>query len=372
MNIVTIAQSLLTPAVVARIATALGINPTLAQMAVNAALPAILGAIVGRASHPAGLGVLGGLLGQQNTGMLRHLGELIGSPDQSTLVNTGTAAMQSLFGQAAASTLTSAVGKFACVPDAASVSLMSMVTPLALGTLAKQQQAASLDTSGLAALLASQKDNIVAAMPKGLAEALQGTGLFGGILDKPSAAPAVTNVEPTPLKPAVRPTPTLVHSAPAAPAATRPATRPAAPDGRPTRWLLPAAAAVVLALLGWQYVGMRGPETSAIMVANVDVGKKTSALYEGIKASIADIKSDTTATANLPKLRGYSAALLDVRDMAEKLPPDGRKQLAALVAPWLGNIEALMLSALKSPGAEAIVKPVLDQIVERMRTLAKG
>ena len=72
MNIVSIISSLLTPAVVARIASALGINPTIAQMAISAALPAILAGLAGKAAQPSSLGVLSGLLGQQNPGMLGH------------------------------------------------------------------------------------------------------------------------------------------------------------------------------------------------------------------------------------------------------------------------------------------------------------
>src|SRR5262249_21159845 len=58
-------------------------------------------------------------------------------------------------------------------------SLLGILTPVVMGVLGKQQATTGLDASGLSGLLASQKDNIRAALPSGVAESLQTAGVPG-------------------------------------------------------------------------------------------------------------------------------------------------------------------------------------------------
>ena len=64
---------------------------------------------------------------------------------------------------------------------AASGSLLGLLAPAVMGTIAKQQGAQSLSASGIAGLLASQKDNIAAALPSGFGNLLGGTGLLDSL-----------------------------------------------------------------------------------------------------------------------------------------------------------------------------------------------
>ena len=78
--------------------------------------------------------------------------------------------LSGLFGGATLDTMAQSIGKFAGLDGATSKSLLGMLGPVVLGTLVQQQRSAGLDTSGLAALLGSQKDQIAAAIPSGLAD----------------------------------------------------------------------------------------------------------------------------------------------------------------------------------------------------------
>jgi hypothetical protein len=387
MNIVSLAMNMLTPALIGRIATALGISPTIAQMAVTAALPAIFGGIAGKAAQPSGLGVLTGLLGQQSPGLLGNLAGMIGGSGQSGLVSAGTGALNSLFGNSTTGALASAVGKFAGVPEAASSSLLGMLAPVALGTLAQQQKSNGFDASGLAGMLAGQKDNIAAALPKGFADLLKGTGLLDSVT---GSAPAMASMAT-----AATAAGAAAKSAMSGTASTASATAsrvqdagrdmgraaashiPAVPEKSAlSRWL-PLLAALALGLFGYSmWQSSRGPAVTTaatkIMYNNVDVSGRAASLYEGIKTSVASIKDEASATASLPKLREHAAALGDMREMAEKMPADSRKGLAGIFANLVPGLEGLVLTATKAPGAEAVVKPVLEQIVDRMKSLAKG
>ncbi len=366
MNIASIAMSLLTPAIVGRIASALGISPTIAQAAITAIIPAILGGMASKATTPSGLGVLTGLLGQQNPSALAGLGDMIGGANQASLVTGGTTALNTLLGSSTAGALAGAVAKFTGAPAAASSSLLGILAPVALGTLAQQQKASGLDAAGVANLLAGQKDNIAAALPKGFGDLLKGIGLFDAG-STPAPAMAAKPVAPmAPIAPMARPAPHPMEHA----AAARP--EPASGLGR---WLpiIAAAALGVAAYSFWQSTrSPQLPPVAKIVYNNVDLTAKAGTLYEGLKTSIAGIKDATSAEASLPKLREHVAALGDIRELQDKLPADGRKGLAALFAGFAPALEGLVLTAGKAPGAETIVKPLLEQVMERVKALAKG
>jgi hypothetical protein len=400
MNIVSLAMNMLTPAIIGRIATALGINPTIAQLAITAIIPALFGGIAGKAAQPSGLGVLTGLLGQQSPSMLGSLGDMIGGSGQANMISGGTSALNALFGNSTTGALAGAVGKFAGLPEAASSNLLGMLAPVALGTLAQQQKSSGLDASGLASLLAGQKDNIAAALPKGFGDLLKGTGLLDSVMPSaPSmgtmataAATGVAAAASGAAKSAVSGAASTATQATQAASAT--ASRmgsgmqdagraaashipsaPAAASGGMTKWL-PLLAALAAAVLGYSFwQSSRGPVVttpSKIMYNNVDIGAKALSLYEGIKTSVAGIKDEASATAALPKLREHSSALLDLRETADKLPADGRAGLAGIFKGLVPGLEGLILTAMKVPGIPDSIKPVLEQLLERAKALAKG
>ena len=64
--------------------------------------------------------------------------------------------------------------------EGTSKSMLSMLGPVVLGALGQQQRSTGLDASGLVSLLTSQKDQIAAAIPSGLAGQLSAAGLIAG------------------------------------------------------------------------------------------------------------------------------------------------------------------------------------------------
>ena len=370
MNLASIAMSMLTPAIVGRIASALGINPTMAQIAISAGLPAILGSIIGKAAQPSGLSALTGLLGQQNPSMLGNLGSLIGGAEQASLVSGGTSALTSLLGSSGSGALAGAVGKFAGLPDGASNGLLGMLAPVALGTIAQQQKASGLDASGLASMLAGQKDNIAAALPKGFGDLLKGTGLLDGLSGPSMAGTAATAsaaagaVKSAANMAGARAGDAVRGAANAMPAVPNPM----------MRWL-PLAAAALLGLLAWNMLSSRTPTvpmSSKITYNNADVGAQASSIFDGLKSTITGIKDEASATASLPKLRDAATSLDTMRDIAGKLPADGRKNLAGIFAAQLPGLQSVTSTAIKAPGVESIIQPVMAKIIDSIVALAKG
>src|SRR4030095_3597065 len=127
---------------------------------------------------PQGARQLGSTLTQQQPESLESLKSLVGGSGQNNLTETGSNMLASLFGRGALDTIAQSIGKFAGIDGQSSKSLLGMLGPVVLGTLGQQQRSAGLDANGLASLLSSQKDQIAAAVPSGLADHLSTVGLI--------------------------------------------------------------------------------------------------------------------------------------------------------------------------------------------------
>lgn len=355
MNIVSMAAQYLTPMIVDKIASSLGITSPLAQKAIAAILPTILAGLMGSSSKPEGLGALTKALGQQDTGILGNLGSLIGGAGQAGLIDGGSKVLGSLLGNAGVGSMTNAVAKFAGVGEAPTKSLIGMLAPIALGTLAKQQKADKLDAAGLAKLLAGQKDNIAAAMPAGFSDLLKGTGLLDSL---GSAAKSVAAASPTP---AARPP---VHEAP----------RPAPGSAN---WLPWAAALALLAFGGWYFLGGGGrqvhlPTPPRVLVGQQDVAGQLGSVIEGLRGTLVGVRDEQSAKAAVPRLQDMAKQLDGINSLRGQLPADGKKSLASYVGQLLPIVRPLIENALKAAGVGPVAKPILDQILNRLETMSKA
>ncbi len=360
MNIVSMAAQYLTPMLVDKIAGALGIQSPMVKMAIGAILPTLMGGFMKTSQSPSGLGKLTDLLGKQDPGLLGNLGNLIGGSGQGAMVNAGTDALGSLLGGSALGSLTGAVSKFAGIGDGPTKSLVGMLAPIALGTLAKEQKAGGLDAAGLAKMLMGQKDNVAAAMPKGFADLLGGSGLLDAVM--PAAAPrAAASTTTSASSQAPRSTGT-VHDIP----------RPA-PKSNSMVW---AAAAAAIALGGWWWFsGVRQPAIPAvpkIVFNNQDVGGQVGSVVEGLRGTLAGIKDEASARTALPRLQETAKQLDTLNEVRGRMPADAKKGLASYVGTLMPIIRPLAEKALATAGVGAIAKPVLDQILGRLDTMAKG
>ena len=175
INIVSLATQFLTPDMIARIASALGVDKSLAGKAISAAVPSLLGGLAGMAGTQDGAQKLFQAVTQQPPSVLDSLAGMIGGSGQASLVESGTKALGSLLGPAVVSGLGGALSKYTGLGGTASSSLLGLLAPVVMGTLGKQASAGSLNAGGLASLLASQTTNISAALPSGFADTLRGT-----------------------------------------------------------------------------------------------------------------------------------------------------------------------------------------------------
>ena len=164
-NLVSSVTKVLTPELLARIASGLGLDRAIVEKASTASVPALLAALTSLVAKPGGAEKLGDAVAQQQPDILTSIANVIGGSGQKELIDTGTRTLSSLLGGSTVSALTSAVSKFAGLGEGGSKGLMGLIGPLLMGVLGQQQRASGLDASGLAQLLQSQKDNIARALP---------------------------------------------------------------------------------------------------------------------------------------------------------------------------------------------------------------
>jgi hypothetical protein len=379
MNLVSLAMQFLTPDMIGRIASGLGLDKGLAGKAISAALPSILAGIVGSSAKPDGLKALTSALGNQDPGLLGSLAGMLGGSNQSSLISNGSSMLSGLLGGSATGALAGAVAKFAGIGDGPAKSLLGMLAPVVMGTIGKQQQSAGLDAGGLAKMLMGQKDNIASAMPSGFAQLLGGSGLLDSIGPNLKALSGGTSTTSTT-------TTTAPKAAPASTASTASRTAPAA---TPYGTAKPASASLwpwlglaALAGLGWWYYFISGenkprtmaqaPAAQAMMVNGIDVGGQVKTLSDTLRTTLGSIKDAGSAQAALPKLQAAVSELDKVKGLAANMPAASKSSFASLIMSVMGTLNPLFDTALAIPGVSGIVKGPIDQIRTAMTALSKG
>jgi len=356
INLVSLITQFLTPDMIARIASALGVDRNNTQTAIGAAVPGLLAGLTGVAAQPGGAQKLVDAVKQQ-TGALGSFANMIGASSQSSLIEKGSQILSSLLGGRDQT----ALAKYAGLGQTASGSLLGMLAPIVMGTIGQQQGTRSLDAGGIANLLASQKDNIAAALPAGFANLLGGTGLLdslGGAARTATAAAGQTARVTTSAARAIGDT----------------GQRAAAVSRNWLYWLIPLLA--ILAVLIYLFakpaeqVAQQGvTAVQGLTVGGLDIGKQVTDNITNLRTTLAGITDAASAQAALPKLREVTAQIDKVDGLLAQLSPEQRKVLAGMVNPLMPSLNQLFDKMLAIPGVAELLKPTVDALRAKLAVL---
>jgi hypothetical protein len=203
-NIVSTISRFLTPELIGKMASATGLDRSIAHKATAAAVPAILSGLADVAARPGGSRQLANAVAEQPTDLLGSLGNSLTGAQQ--MADKGSGLLSSLLGGGMSGLLAATVGKFLGIGEGPMRMLMGLLTPIIMGVLGREQRAQGMDANGLARLLTGQKDEIASAMPAGLGRLLEQSGFHPGAgtasssrssYDAPRSAP-VRAAEDTP------------------------------------------------------------------------------------------------------------------------------------------------------------------------------
>jgi hypothetical protein len=358
-NLVSLIMQFLTPDMIGRIASALGLDRNNTQTAIGAAVPGLLAGFCGVAVQPGGAQKIVDAAKQQ-IGTLGNFASMIGGAGQSSLVEKGSQIISSLLGGRDQTALAGAVDKYAGLDQGASGSLLGMLAPIVMGTIGQQQGTRSLDAGAITSLLSSQKDNIAAALPSGFANMLAGTGLLdsvGGVARTASAAASQT----------ARVTTSTV--------------RPIGDRGQRAvsrnwlYWLIPLLA--ILAVLIYlfarpteQVVVQPGvPTIPSLTVGGLDIRKEVTDSITNLRTTLAGITDAASAQAALPKLREVTTQIDKVDGLVGQLSGEQRKALAGLVNPLMPSLNQLFDKVLAIPGVSEVLKPTIEALRAKLAVL---
>jgi hypothetical protein len=376
-NLVSAVMQFLTPDMIAKIASVLGLDRNVAQKAITGAIPALLASLADVVSSPNGARQLTNTLTQQSAS-IESLKNLVGGSGQNLLQETGSNMLSDLFGGGTLDTMAQTIGKFAGIGEGTAKSMLGMLGPVVLGALGQQQRSAGLDARGLASLLTSQKDQIAAAIPSGLAGQLSAAGLIDGATEKLRSGTAAAGAA------GGRIAETSGQTVSRAAAAAR---RSAVPQ-----WPYWLVAAAVLGGLAWFALGRSGEDSVAqvspptttrtesgtvgkaatdLTVGGVNLANQANSSFGSLRTLLPGITDAASAEAALPKLKEATAQLDEVNSRAAQLSPEGKSILVKLIVAATPTINQMCDKVLATPGAGDVAKPAIDQLRGKLDALAR-
>jgi len=350
-NLVSLVSQFLTPDMIGRIATALGLDRNKVQSAIGGAVPALLAAFNNTANQPGGAQKLADAARQQ-TGSLENFASTLAAGGESSLLEKGSQMLSSLVGGQNQNALIDAIAKFTGLGQGLSGSLLGMLAPIVLGTIAQHHGTTrGLDANGITNLFASQKNNIAAALPSGLGSLLSGTGLLNSLGD------------------ATRTTTASVRDA-----APQRSVREVSGSSNWLYWLLPIAAAaaflIYFAVRPTHDVvqqGMNQPQNMAVQ--GVDLGKQITNSIASLRSTLDGVSDVASAKAALPKMQEVAAQIERSGGEVGQLSADQRKLVVGLVNPMMPAFNQLCDKVLAIPGVAEVLKPSVDTLKAKLTAL---
>jgi hypothetical protein len=289
---------------------------------------------------------------------------MLGTGGQSSFIEKGSQMVSALLGGQEQNSLVQAVAKFAGVSQGPAGSLLGMLAPVVMGTIGQQrQQGRSLEANGITDLLASQKDNIAAALPTGLSSLLGGTGLLDALGGAARTATAAGNE--------------AARVASSAARVVGDTGRRAAETTAPRNWLywlIPIAAIVALLIYFFgrpaeQVVQQGVTPAQSLIVGGLDLAKQVNDSITNLRTTLGSITDAASAQTALPKLRDVTAQIDKVDGLIGQLSPEQRKTLAGMVNPLIATINGLFDKVLAIPGVADVLKPTIDVLKDRLAAL---
>lgn len=381
MNLVDLVTSQLTGDVLSKLGGLAGTNETQTRAATSAAVPALLSAFSKLSSTNSGASQLASSLGGLDLKTLGNLAGLLGGGQASSLGTMGGSLLSSLLGNNLGS-LVGTIASFAGMQPGIMKTLLTYLAPIVLGTIANQFKGTKPDAAGLMSLFSEQKDNIKAALPRGLSLA---------DFDTTSASPRRGEE-------------------------TRGVHRHEEPASAFPSWL-PLLLLPLLGLVGWylwpksevkevrpapravvinETVRREGPvvvdRTEVIetqgnkVIADVveetiqlapgiaealKVGENLTGLFGNLGKVLGTVTNEETARAAIPQLTDYAPMLESLQKSTMELPEAGRSTIVELVTNNMGTLQTVIDTVMAIPGVKEILGPTVTPMIETLSKLGK-
>jgi len=369
-----------TSGVADQIGSAVGLEKSKTNSAIEAAIPVLLGGLMKKASTPSGASELSNIFKKQDAepSILDNLGSLVSGGANSKLLGLGTSLLPMLLGSSQAS-IVSVLMKLLGLGDKSVLGLLGSLAPIVMGVVGKQAKSAGgFDASILTNLLGGQSNLLSAALPNEL------KGVMGLADLGKAASDAVSGAARTATQTAQR---TAAQAAPAS---------------NPMGWLLPLLALAALGFLAYTFMGgkkeepaktaTKAPETAPATAPAIkpapdataalpelpafelpggmtieDLKKKLTGSFEGVSSALGTITDVDTAKGAVSKLEEAAKAYADLG--MDKMPAAATSTLAPFLKPYFETVGGLLEKLYAIPGVKEVIEPVLGPMVSSVAKL---
>lgn len=370
-----------------QIGSAVGLEKSKTNSAIDAAIPVLLSGLMKKASTPSGASELSNIFKKQDAepSILDNLGSLVTGGAGSKLLGMGSSLLPMLLGSSQAS-IVSVLMKLLGIGDKGVLGLLGSLAPIVMGVVGKQAKSAGgFDPGVLTNLLGGQSNFLSSALPNEL------KGVMGLADLGKQASETVTNTA----RNTTRETTTRERGY-VAPA-------PAAPASNPLSWLLPLLALAALGFLGYTFMsGSKKEEVKTPVVRTPapvpetapaikpapevvaaplelpkvelptlelpggmsieDLQKKLVGSFGGITETLGSITDVDTAKGAVSKLEEAAKAYADLG--MDKMPAAATSTLVPVIKPLFEKVGGLLNGLYLIPGVKEIIEPVLGPMVQ--------
>lgn len=370
-----------------QIGSAVGLEKSKTNSAIDAAIPVLLSGLMKKASTPSGASELSNIFKKQDAepSILDNLGSLVTGGAGSKLLGMGSSLLPMLLGSSQAS-IVSVLMKLLGIGDKGVLGLLGSLAPIVMGVVGKQAKSAGgFDPGVLTNLLGGQSNFLSSALPNEL------KGVMGLADLGKQASETVTNAARNTTRETTTRENTTRERGYVAPA-------PAAPASNPLSWLLPLLALAALGFLGYTFMsGTKKEEVKTPVVRTPapvpetapaikpapevvaaplelpklelpggmsieDLQKKLAGSFDGITETLGGITDVDTAKGAVSKLQEAAKAYADLG--MDKMPASATGTLAPFIKPYFEKVGGLLNGLYLIPGVKEIIEPVLGPMVQ--------
>jgi hypothetical protein len=360
VNIVDVIKSQLGGEVLGKLSSVIGESEDKTKAAVGGAVPSLLSILAQLASSSSGADKLINSLKQVDTGPSGGIGDIL-SGGHGPAVEKGGSLLNILLGASALPAIVGMLSKFAGIAAGPAKSLLSLLAPVILSSIAKQFAGRSLTSQALSSFFSEQAPHINAALPAGFS-----------LANIPGfSTPAATT----------------------APRAAVSSTTPAESSGLPG-WLLPLVALGLLGALAWYFFGSSQPaaEEKAVsmpppvvrnepkrdieptpsrseMTVAAEPAKLSTdltSIFTSLTDILGGVKDVATAETAAPRLTETTSKIDSLKTLWDKVPTDARATISKVALDQIGKLKELVEKVLAIPGVSDKLKPLLDGVVSKL------
>ena len=389
INLMDLVKSAISSSGVAdQIGSAVGLEKSKTNSAIDAAIPVLLGGLMKKASTPSGASELSNFFKKQDAepSILDNLGSLVSGGATSKLLGMGSSLLPMLLGSSQAS-IVSVLMKLLGIGDKGVLGLLGSLAPIVMSVVGRQAKSAGgFEPGVLTNLLGGQNNFLSSALPNEL-KGVMGLADLGRQTNE-----TVTNAARNTTRETTTRENTTREKGYVAPA-------PAAPASNPLSWLLPLLALGALGFLGYTFMsGTKKEEVKTPVVRTTptpvpekapaikpapevvaaplelpklelpggmsieDLQKKLAGSFDGITTTLGSITDVDTAKGAVSKLEEAAKAYADLG--MDRMPAAATGTLAPFIKPYFEKVGGLLNTLYLIPGVKDIIEPVLGPMVQ--------